>query len=101
MSLRNIKNKPFYKLFFGLLIANFLLHAVNMNVQAVKSAEFKKYENQIASLQDDVSNLNFKINSASSLAAIEEKAKKLGFNEINAEVKVISTTYALNLTHEN
>lgn len=101
MSLRNFKNKPFYKIFLVTLLANFLLHAINMNIQAVKSAEYKKYENQISVLNDEISNLNYKISSGSSLASIEDKAKKLGFTELNTEVQVISTSYALNLTHEN
>jgi cell division protein FtsL len=101
MSLRKLKNKPFYKLFFTLIVANFFLHAVNMNIQAVKSAEFKKYENEISILKDDVSNLNFKVSSGSSLSLIEEKAKKLGFTDENTEIKVISTTYALNISNEN
>ncbi len=72
-----------------------------MNIQAVKSAEFKKYENEISILKDDVSNLNFKVSSGSSLSLIEEKAKKLGFTDENTEIKVISTTYALNISNEN
>jgi len=101
MSLRNFKNKPFYKIFFLTLIANFFLHAVNMNIQAVKSAEFKKYENEISVLKDEIANLNFKVSSAGSLSNIEEKAKKLGFTESIADIKVISTSYALNTLYEN
>jgi cell division protein FtsL len=101
MSLRKLKSKPFYKLFFSLIVANFFLHAINMNIQAVKSAEFKKYENEISVLKDDISNLNFKVSTGSSLSLIEEKAKNLGFTEVNSDVKIISTTYALNVNHEN
>jgi cell division protein FtsL len=72
-----------------------------MNIQAVKSAEFKKYENEISVLKDEVSNLNFKVSSGSSLSLIENKAKKLGFTEVNSDIQVISTSYALNLSHEN
>jgi hypothetical protein len=72
-----------------------------MNVQAVKSAEFKKYENEISILKEDISNLNFKLSNNSSLSVIEERAKKLGFVELNSEVQVISTSYALNTSHEN
>jgi len=101
MSLRKYKNKPFYKIFLVVLIVNFFLHAVNMNIQAVKGAEFKKYENEISVLKDEISNLNFKISTSSSLATIEEKAKKIGFNEVNSEIQVISTSYALKLSNEN
>jgi hypothetical protein len=101
MSLRKLKNKPFYKIFLIVLLCNFFLHAVNMNVQAVKSAEFKKYENEISILKEDISNLNFKLSNNSSLSVIEERAKKLGFVELNSEVQVISTSYALNTSHEN
>lgn len=101
MSLRKYKNKPFYKIFFTVLIVNFFLHAVNMNIQAVKGAEFKKYENEISMLKDEISNLNFKVSTSTSLAAIEEKAKKLGFSEVNSEIQVISTSYALKFGNEN
>jgi len=101
MSLRKFKNKPFYKVLSIVLIANFFLHAVNMNIQAVKSAEFKKYENEISILKDEVSNLNYKVSTGSSLSLIEQKAKNLGFTEVNSDIKVISTTYALNISNEN
>jgi cell division protein FtsL len=100
MFLRKYKNKPFYKIFFLVLIANFFLHAINMNVQAVKGAEFKKYETEISVLKDEISNLNFKISSSSSLSTIEEKAKKLGFTQINSDIQVISTSYALKIDNE-
>jgi len=101
MYLRNYKNKPFYKILAGVLVFNFFLHAINMNIQAVKSAEFKKYENEIAILTEEVSNLNFKISTGTSLNVIESKAKSLGFTEFNSEIKVISTSYALNYSNEN
>ena len=44
---------------------------------------------------------NFKVSSGSSLSLIENKAKKLGFTEVNSDIQVISTSYALNLSHEN
>lgn len=71
-----------------------------MNVQAVKSAEFKKHDNEISILKDEISDLKYKISTSSSLASIEEKAKKLGFNEVNSEIQVISTSYALKITNE-
>lgn len=101
MSLRKLKNKPFYKLLAFVLVLNFILHAVNMNIQAVKSAEFKKYESEISVLKDDVSNLNYKVSSGSSLSSIEQKARNLGFIEVSSNIKVISTTYALNISNEN
>lgn len=101
MYLRKIKNKPFFRLIAYILIINFVLSMIDKNIQSVKSSVFKKYENEISILKDDVSNLRFKVSTASSLATIEERAKKIGFIEVNTGIEVITTNYALNLTHEN
>jgi cell division protein FtsL len=101
MSLKKIKKKPFYKILFTIIAANFIMHAINMNIQAVKSADFKKYESEITTLKEDVSNLSFKVSSGGSLSQIEAKAKKLGFSNITTEIKIISTSYALKTSNEN
>ena len=73
----------------------------SLNYLSVKSSEFKDLENQISTLNDSISNMNFKLSKASSLIEVEEKAKKLGFVKIDKDIKVISASFAFNFSNEN
>jgi cell division protein FtsL len=101
MFLRKEKNKPFYKLLVTTYVVYFVLNMISLNFLSVKSAEFKKLETEISSLNDSISNLNFKLSKASSISDVEDRAKKLGFVKINQDIKVISASFAYNFTNEN
>jgi cell division protein FtsL len=101
MFLRREKNKPFYKILAVTYVVYFLLNMFSLNYLSVKSSEFKDLENQISTLNDSISNMNFKLSKASSLIEVEEKAKKLGFVKIDKDIKVISASFAFNFSNEN
>lgn len=101
MFLKREKNKPFYKILIATYVTYFLLNMYSLNTLSVKSAEFKKLENEISALKDSVSSLNFKLSKASSLMEVEQKAKKLGFVKINQDIKVVSASFAYNTSNEN
>ena len=101
MFLRNEKNKPIYRLLNATYVVYFVLNMISLNYLSVNSAEFKKLETEISTLNDSISNLNFKLSKASSISDVEDRAKKLGFIKINHDVKVISASFAYNFTNEN
>jgi cell division protein FtsL len=101
MFLRKEKNKPFYRLLVSTYVVYFVLNMISLNFLSVNSAEFKKLETEISSLNDSISNLNFKLSKASSISDVEERAKKLGFVKINQDIKVISSSFAYNFINEN
>jgi len=94
MFLRKEKNSPINKVILGLLVFSFILNAVTLNFQSVKSAEYKEIEKEISNLNDSISDLKFKVSKASSLVEIEKKAETLGFIKITQEVEVVSDTFA-------
>lgn len=74
------------KFYFKLLIATYILTAIlntySNYVFTLNSDKFKKLEEKMAVLNDEVTDLNFQVSKASSLNEIENKASKLGFVKI-------------------
>lgn len=87
---RNFNKNHKLKYLMILMVISFFFQAIGMNNQAVKSAELKKYENEILILKDEVSALNFSVSKASNLANIESKALSLGFVKSSFDIKVIN-----------
>lgn len=94
MFLRKEKNSILNKIILGLVIFSFVLNAVALNYQSVKSAEFKEIEKEISYLNDSISDLKFKVSKESSLVEVEKKALKLGFVKVGGDVEVVSETFA-------
>jgi cell division protein FtsB len=84
------------KLLISLIVFSFFFQAIGMNIQAVKSAEIKKYEAELLVLEDQVSALNFNISKSSNLETIENKAKILGFVKSYQDLKVINKNLSYN-----
>jgi hypothetical protein len=61
----------------------------------VSSDKFKNLEAKISTLNDEVTDLNFRLSKASSLSEIENRAQKLGFVKILDSVIVSTDKLAL------
>jgi len=84
------------KLLISLITFSFIFQAIGMNIQAVKSAEIKKYEEELSVIEDQISALNFNISKSSNLESIESKAKNLGFIRSYQDLKVINKNLSYN-----
>jgi len=82
------------KFYFKLLIATYVLIAIlntySNFVFTLNSEKFKNLEERISVLNDEVTDLNFQVSKATSLAEIENKANKLGFVKI-IDSKIVET----------
>jgi len=87
------------KFYFKLLVVTFVLTAIlntySNYVFTLNSDKFKKLEEKIAILNDEVTDLNFQVSKASSLTEIESKASKLGFVKVLDSKVVESEKLAL------
>jgi hypothetical protein len=93
---RNFNKNHKLKCLVLVMVVSFIFQAIGMNNQAVKSAELKKYENEILILKDEVTALNFSVSKASNLAHIESKALSLGFIKSSFDIKVINKNLSYN-----
>lgn len=82
------------KFYFKLLVVTYVLTAIlntySNYVFTLNSDKFKKLEERISILNDEVTDLNFQVSKASSLTELETKAGKLGFVKV-LESKIVES----------
>ncbi len=90
MYLKRESKKFYFKLLIGTYVLVAILNTYSNFVFTLNSEKFKKLEQRISFLNDEVTDLNFQISKSSSLAEIENKASKLGFIK-NVDSKIVET----------
>lgn len=88
MYLKRESKKFYFKLLIGTYVLVAILNTYSNFVFTLNSEKFKKLEQRISFLNDEVTDLNFQISKSSSLAEIENKASKLGFIK-NVDSKIV------------
>jgi cell division protein FtsL len=83
MYLKRETKKFYFKLIIGIYVLVAILNTYSNYILTLNSEKFKKLEERIAILNDEVTDLNFQVSKSASLNEIEKKANKLGFVKIN------------------
>lgn len=95
MYLKRETKKFYFKLLVGTYLLLLVLNTYSNFVFTLNSEKFKKLEERIAVLNDEVTDLNFQVSRESSLSEIEKKAEKLGFIKVTEKVVVEREKFAL------
>lgn len=90
MYLKRETKKFYFKIIVGIYVLVAILNTYSNYLLTLNSEKFKKLEERIAVLNDEVTDLNFQVSKASSLNEIEKKAEKLGFVKI-IDSKIVET----------
>jgi len=90
MYLKRETKKFYFKFLIGTYILLAVVNTYSNYVFTLNSEKFKKLEERISVLNDEVTDLNFQVSKASSLTDLQDKAIKLGFVKI-VDSKLVQT----------